>query len=174
MSDPVSAPAEINETSAPPSLRRALVRVILIVAALALLVAGVLWFLNYQSVGKYQQSTNDAYVQADGVTVSPKVSGYVDRVYVAENQMVRAGDPLVLIDARDYRAQADQVEAQIAVARANAAGVQAQIGEQQAAIGRAEADLAAARTDAGFAHGEGRVTSRSPPPARKRASGWSN
>ena len=155
MSDSVSPSADVSDSGAKPSrASRPIVRVILLVVGVAVLVAGVMWFLRYQSYGKYQQSTNDAYIQADAVTVSPKVSGYVDRVFVVDNQMVRAGDPLLQIDPRDYRAQADQVEAQIAVARAGAAGVEAQIGEQQAAIGRAQADLTAARTDAAFAHGE--------------------
>ncbi len=86
-----------------------------------------LWFVRYQSVGKFMQNTDDAYVQADAVTVSPKVSGYVDQVFVADNQQVKAGTPLVRIDSRDYRAQAAQVTAQIDVARANAEGVRAQI-----------------------------------------------
>ncbi|MFT3977292.1 MAG: biotin/lipoyl-binding protein, partial [Sphingomonas bacterium] len=107
----------------PSALKNPRVRIIL-AAVLALVVVGVLaWFVRYESYGKYQQSTNDAYVQADGVTVSPKVSGYVDQVFVEENQAVKAGDPLVRIDSRDYNAQAAQATAQIDVARANAAGV---------------------------------------------------
>lgn len=158
MSDSGSPADATPDDAATPARRSPLanprVRIILLVVLIAALVGGGLWFMRYESFGKYQQSTNDAYVQADAVTVSPKVAGYVDKVFVAENQMVRAGQPLLQIDARDYRAQADQVQAQIAVARANAAGVEAQIREQQAAITRAQADLAAARSDASFARAE--------------------
>ncbi len=138
----------------PSALRNPRVRAILLVALALVVIAGIAWFARYESYGKYQQSTNDAYVQADAVTVSPKVSGYVDKVFVADNQTVKAGEPLLQIDARDYDAQAAQSRAQIDAANANAAGVRAQIGEQQAAIARARADLAAARTDAAFARNE--------------------
>ena len=130
-----------SEPVSPAKKRRA--KIIILVLLAVVVVGGLVWFMRYQSYGKFQQSTTDAYVQADSVTVAPKISGYVDQVLVAENQTVKAGDPLVRIDARDYNAQAKQSEAQIAVAQANARGVEAQIAEQQAAITRARADLAA-------------------------------
>ncbi len=144
-----------EETGAKPSpLKNPRVRIVLFLVLAAAVIGGVLWYVRYQSVGKFMQGTDDAYIQADAVTISPKVSGYVDQVFVAENQQVKAGDPLLRIDARDYRAQAAQVEAQIDVARANAEGVRAQIREQQAAIDKARSDLAAARSDAAFARAE--------------------
>ncbi|MGF7147945.1 membrane fusion protein (multidrug efflux system) [Sphingomonas zeicaulis] len=135
-------------------LKRPVVRIVLLLIVVAILLGGVLWFIRYQSYGKYQESTNDAYLQADGVTVSPKVGGYVEQVLVADNQIVKAGQPLVRIDARDYRAQAAQSQAQIDVARANAAGIEAQIDEQQATIAQARAELSSAQADAAFAAGE--------------------
>lgn len=147
--------AESQEEAAKPSpLKNPRVRIVLLLVLAIAVIGGVLWYVRYQSVGKFMQGTDDAYVQADAVTISPKVSGYVDQVFVADNQQVKAGQPLLRIDARDYRAQAAQVEAQIDVARANAEGVRAQIREQQAAITKASADLAAARSDAAFAHSE--------------------
>jgi len=135
-------------------LKNPRVRIILLLVLAVAVIGGVLWYVRYQSVGKFMQATDDAYIQADAVTIAPKVSGYVDQVFVTDNQAVKAGQPLLRIDARDYRAQAAQVEAQIDVARANAEGVRAQIREQQAAITKAQADLTAARSDAAFAHAE--------------------
>ncbi len=153
--------SESNEAEAaegtpakPSPLKNPRVRIILLLVLAAAVIGGGLWYVRYQSVGKFMQGTDDAYIQADAVTISPKVSGYVDKVFVADNQQVKAGDPLLRIDARDYRAQAAQVEAQIDVARANAEGVRAQIREQQAAIDKARSDLAAARSDAAFANAE--------------------
>ncbi len=134
--------------------RRRTVRLVLSAVAALVMIAGIGWFLHYESVGKYMENTNDAYIQADAVTVSPKVAGYVDRVFVGDNEDVKADQPLLQIDARDYRAQTAQFSAQIDVARANADGVRAQIREQQAAIAQSQADLAAARNDAAFATAE--------------------
>lgn len=127
---------------------------VLAIVALAALVALAVWFFRYETHGKYIESTNDAYIRADQVTVSPKVSGYVEQVYVADNQDVTAGQPLVRIDPRDYRAQAAQFQAQIDVARANAEGIRAQIREQQTAVEQAAAQLALAQSDARFAASE--------------------
>ncbi|WP_374942992.1 HlyD family secretion protein [Sphingomonas sp.] len=129
-------------------------KLILLLLAIAALVIGALWILRYEAHGKYLQSTNDAQVRADMVTVSPRVAGYVAAVLVAENQDVRAGQPLVRIDPRDARAQAEQAEAQIAVAGAQADAVRSQIREQYAAIDQARAQLAAARAKAAYDVGE--------------------
>src|SRR5438067_7237532 len=115
------------------------IKIVLIVVGVLLLIAGVGWFIWHEVVGKYHESTDDAYIQADAVTVSPKVGGYVEAVLVNENQQVRAGQPLVRIDPRDYRAQTEQFEAQIEIAKANADAVRAQIAEQASAVGQARA-----------------------------------
>jgi membrane fusion protein (multidrug efflux system) len=146
--------ADTENAPKPSPLRNPRVRMALLIGLVIAIVGGIGWFARYQVYGKYQQSTNDAYVQAESVTVAPKISGYVDKVFVSENQLVKAGDPLLAIDNRDYRAQAAQSVAQIDVAKANAAGVQAQILEQQAAISKARADLNAARAEAAFAQRE--------------------
>ena len=130
------------------------VRLGLLVGAIAILAAGVWWYLNYQSTGKYMQTTNDAFIQADSVIVAPKIAGYIDRVFVSENQAVRVGQPLVLLDPRDYRAQASQIQAQIEASRATADTVRSQVGEQQAALAQAQAQLNAALSDVNFASQE--------------------
>ncbi|KQM30195.1 multidrug ABC transporter permease [Sphingomonas sp. Leaf10] len=125
-------------------------KVILLLLLVVALVAGIWWYIGYQNHGKYMQETNDATVQADMVTIAPRVSGYVAEVLVRENQDVSAGQPLVRIDPRDARATAAQAEAQIAVAGAQADTARAQIAEQYAAIDQARAQLAAARSKAAY------------------------
>lgn len=144
---------ESTEADSPRSfpLRSRKVRLGLLFGALAVLAAGLWWYLGHQSYGKYQQSTNDAYIQADSVVVAPKVGGYIDRVFVVENQSVRAGQPLALLDPRDYRSQASQIQAQIEASRATADTVRAQVGEQQAVLAQAQAQLNAAQSDVAFA-----------------------
>ncbi|ARU95942.1 HlyD family secretion protein [Tatumella citrea] len=60
---------------------------------------------------RWQVSTDDAYARADIVTLAPKISGYIARVEVGDNQHVTAGQPLVMLEDKDYRARAEQAEA---------------------------------------------------------------
>lgn len=132
------------------------IRVILAsLGAIALFGGGSL-LVHHQLVGKYFEETEDAYLQADAVVVSPKVGGYVEEVLVKDNQEVKAGQALVRIDPRDYRAQAEQFQAQIDIARANADAVRAQIVEQESMVAQARAQLAAAQDNASFAANEAR------------------
>jgi membrane fusion protein (multidrug efflux system) len=135
-------------------LKKPGVRRILFFIVIALAIGLILWIGRYQTHGKYLEDTNDAYIQADAVTVSPKISGYVEQVYVVDNQDVKKGQPLVRIDPRDYNAQSAQFQAQVEVAAANADNVRAMIGEQQAAVAQARAQLATANSNAQFAASE--------------------
>ena len=137
-----------------PPLRRPGVRRSLLIAALILIVILMILFIRYETHGKYIESTNDAYVRADAVTISPKVSGYVEQVFVSDNQDVKAGAPLVRIDPRDYRAQLLQSRAQVGVAAAASENARAMIHEQEGAVDQAAAQLAAAESDAQFAAAE--------------------
>ena len=143
---------EIQDSASAPKRRR--LGLILGTAAVIALIVGAFWFVRHQTYGKYQQSTEDAYLQADSVTVSARVSGYVSEVLVHENQDVKPGQPLLRIEAPDYPAQAAQGQAQINLASANAANAEALIGEQEAAIEQARAMLAATQTKARFAAAE--------------------
>ncbi len=154
MAEEAISPSEPHgqaQTDAAPAPRRRLsgrAKVILIAVALVVLIGSAIWYVQYKAHGQYMQETNDAQVRADMVTVAPRVAGYVAEVFVADNQDVRAGQPLVRIDPRNSRAQAAQAEAQIAVADAQADSARAQVREQYAAIDQARAQLASAREKA--------------------------
>jgi membrane fusion protein (multidrug efflux system) len=149
--------AEIIPPRAPAHARKGLgigARYALVAGLIIAAVVGVLWFIDYQAYGRFVEGTDDAYIRADAVTVSPKISGYVEQVYVTDNQDIRAGQPLVRIDARDYAAQAAQYRAQIDVAQANADNIRAGIREQAATIDQARAQLRASQASARFSAGE--------------------
>ena len=77
----------------------------------ALALAGAGWYgYDWWTVGRFMVSTDNAYVGGDIATISPKVSGYIKKVLVANNQHVKAGDPLVTLDDGDYRIAADQAK----------------------------------------------------------------
>jgi len=134
-----------EEEKKPSPLKNPKVRIGLAVAVLVLLVAGTIWFVHYWRHGRFVQKTNDAYLQADQVAVSSKVPGYVEEVYVVDNQSVEAGAPLVRIDARDTRARAEQAQAQVDQGLASIAQVDAQIAQQRSQVAVADAQLAGAR-----------------------------
>jgi multidrug efflux pump subunit AcrA (membrane-fusion protein) len=62
----------------------------------------------YWTIGRFLVSTDDAYVQAHSVLISPKVSGYISEVPVDDNQAVKAGQVIARIDPRDYDTALDQ------------------------------------------------------------------
>ena len=106
------------------------------------LVAGASYGTYWYAVGRHFESTNDAYLGADSVTIAPKVAGYVTEVAVGDNQRVRAGDVLVRIDPRDYRTALDSATADLENAQATATNIDAQIKEQEATVAQAQAALA--------------------------------
>ena len=147
--DAAAEPAPAPESGAKPQAKLSgRARLILLLIAAAVIAAGVVWYVHRETRGKYFEETNDAQLQADAVTVAPRVAGYVTEVLVADNQDVKAGQPLVRIDARDYTARAAQAQAQIAQAAASVESAQASIAEQQATIAQARAQLAAAQATA--------------------------
>jgi membrane fusion protein (multidrug efflux system) len=127
------------------------VRFWLLIGLAILLVVGAVLGLNWWTHGRFVQSTDDAYLHADQVTVAPKVSGYVDQVYVAENQTVAPGQPLVRIDARSYQAALAQQSAAIDARRADIALSERQLAQQEAAIDQSRAQLAGAQANAAYA-----------------------
>jgi membrane fusion protein, multidrug efflux system len=120
--------------------RRVVVSAIVLVALL-----GGGWFgYNYFTVGRFMVSTDDAYVGGDIATISPKVSGYVEAVEVTANQAVKAGDPMVTLDAGDYRIARDQAQAQIDTQNLTLKRIDAQIAGADAGVAQAEAQKTAA------------------------------
>ena len=95
-----------------------------------------------------RQITDDAYVRSDMTPLSAKIEGYVRRVPVNDFQQVKAGDLLIEIEDDDYRARADQAEAELAGAEAAIENLksrkalqQSQIAEAQDAINATQADV---------------------------------
>jgi membrane fusion protein, multidrug efflux system len=126
----------------------------LLPTVILLAVVGVVALLYWWLVGRFIQSTDDAYLQADSVTVAPKVNGYVTDVYVGDNVTVKAGDPLVRLDSRQYQAALDQAKATVDARQADIERAQAGIKQQQAAIEQAKAQLQVAQVSARHADDE--------------------
>src|SRR5271170_3404678 len=123
--------------------------------ALALGVAGAADFgYGYLTTGRYLESTDDAYVQADSTIVSPKVSGYIAEVLVGDNEPVKAGQLLARIDDRDFKTALDQAHADVAASEAAVRNLDAQIELQQPVIQQQAAEVDAAEANLKFAQEE--------------------
>jgi membrane fusion protein, multidrug efflux system len=120
-------------------------RALLGAAVVAALAAGIEYGLYYWNTGRFLVSTDDAYVQADSVIVSPKISGYISQVLVRDNQAVRAGQVLARIDDRDYRTALEQTRADVEAAQADIADLDQAIAEQTLAVEQARAVVVADR-----------------------------
>jgi membrane fusion protein (multidrug efflux system) len=73
-------------------------------------------------------STDDAQVDSHISSVSPRISGYIDKILVDDNQTVAAGELLAQIDPRDYQAEVDQATAALEVATAQARSALVSVG----------------------------------------------
>src|SRR5215467_2475934 len=115
------------KTEAPPrrAVKKPKRRRLGLIALLVLLPLLVGAYFLWRYLGSYE-STDDAQVDGHIHEISARINGYVSQVLVVDQQTVKAGDPLVIIDPRDY---------QVAVARA------------QANVADAEASLKSSRTN---------------------------
>lgn len=120
---------------------------------LAILVVGGGWF----GISKYRHSlhheeTDDAQVGADISPVIPRISGYVAEIKVDDNQWVKKGDTLLVLDNRDFIIKLEQAEAALATsesnlesARATTNASRANIATSAASIGTIDAQIEAAK-----------------------------
>ena len=125
------------------TIMRRLLKVSVLVS-LAVLLGAIAWLWGWQwlTIGRFEETTDNAYVRADITSVAPKVAGYVVEVLVSDNATVEAGDILFRIDNRDYKARLAQAEANINLARAALVNLDAEKRLQKAVIAQAEAQLA--------------------------------
>jgi membrane fusion protein (multidrug efflux system) len=115
--DQKGVPAEPPQTAADAKPRRQLLAslrryrrpLLLVVLPLITLVAGLTFYL---SGGRYV-TTDDAYVGAQKVLITPEVSGKIDSVTVKEGQRVKQGDPLFEIDPVPFRLAVQQAQAKL-------------------------------------------------------------
>ena len=127
-------------------------RRILLGSAAAIVVAGAAGFGGYwYKTGRFLESTDDAYVQADFTTIAPKVSGYIADVKVEDNQAVKAGQVLAVIDDRDFRTALAQAQADVASAKAEVGNIAAQLEQQQSVIQQAQAAILSDQAGVKFA-----------------------
>jgi membrane fusion protein (multidrug efflux system) len=107
--------------------------------------------LQYWRTGRFMVATDDAYVQADSTLIAPRVSGTISQVLVTDNQPVKAGEVLAIIDDRDYQTALRQAVADRQTAEAEIRSIDAQLVLQDSAIEQANQQVAAAQAAWQFA-----------------------
>jgi membrane fusion protein (multidrug efflux system) len=158
---PAESPAaqETQSAQPPPAVRaseylreRPHTRYFLIAVVLVLLVGG---FFAWRYFSSYE-STDDAEVDGHVMPVSARISGYVAKVNVNDNQPVQAGSTMIEVDPRDYQVAVDQARAAVADARSNAQSLNinvpvasvntsSQTSSSEADVANAEAGISAAQ-----------------------------
>jgi len=121
---------------------RAVVFGIMSIVLLGLIVFAVRkwWF------GRNHVSTDNAQVDGHIVPILPKVGGYVLEVRAEENRSVKAGDTLVVLDDRDFRARLAQTDADLAALLATV-NSRTRVGAAEAAVAQAQGNALKARSD---------------------------
>ncbi|MES1219447.1 MAG: biotin/lipoyl-binding protein, partial [Bacteroidota bacterium] len=125
--------------------------VFIIILAVLVIGGGAFGFTKYQH-GLHHEDTDDAQVSADISLVIPRVSGYVTDVKVHDNQIVKKGDTLVVLDNRDYQIKLEEAQAALLTAQSNlnsakaaTNAAKANIATSQASIGTLDAQIEAAK-----------------------------
>jgi membrane fusion protein (multidrug efflux system) len=166
---PAGGGEELEETASSPRARTGAKRLLFGAAGFALVVAAVVG-VGYWLHSRQFESTDDAFIEGHATQVSPKVTGYVQRIHIDDNQLVKAGDLLVEIDPRDYEAKLAQARASLsaAVARSKAAGASLALtrvtggaGVEQASAGVEAAQSGISQARAAASAAEGRVSQTS-------------
>lgn len=126
--------------------------IILGIVAIVMVIVALVWWL----LTRNEETTDDAFTDGNTVTVAPKTAGYVTELRVTDNQRVKRGDLLVVIDPRDNAAQRDRANAELGLAVAQLHQAQAQLAlakvqypaqrnEARAQVLKAQADVANAQ-----------------------------
>ncbi|MFD2252302.1 membrane fusion protein (multidrug efflux system) [Pseudochelatococcus lubricantis] len=143
-----AVPDEVPDAAAVAPVKRRPRRRLVIAGVLVALLAGGAWYgREWWQVGRFQVSTDDAYVGADTSVLAAKVGGHVVSVDVTSNQWVKAGDVLVRIDDGDYGLALRAAQDKIATQEAALGRFDEQIRAGQTNVDQAKAQLAAAKAE---------------------------
>ena len=109
-----------------------------IILGLLVIVGG--WFgISKYTYAQHHEDTDDAQITANISPVIPRVSGYVKEVRVTDNQVVKKGDTLLILDDRDLQVRLDQAEAALETAKSNLTSAQASSSAAKSGISTSKA-----------------------------------
>jgi membrane fusion protein (multidrug efflux system) len=110
------------------------------------------WYAqDWWRVGRFIESTDDAYIGGNVTPLAPHIDAFVEKVLVGDNERVHAGQVLIQLDRRDYQTALDHAEAALQAKLASAESLRAQYALQQSVIRQQDAEVAAKKAQASFA-----------------------
>ena len=127
----------------PPLWKRPLVVALALLVVLVLIIVAIVFWRH----SKHHESTDDAFVDGQTSQVAAQVAGRVVKLYVVDNQVVKAGDPLIDIDSRDNDQRVAQSRAQLANAEGQVEEGTAQVSVKRAAALQADAAARQSESD---------------------------
>ena len=136
--------AKPDDPKKTPIYKRPLAVLIAIVVILALVIAAFLFWRH----SRKHESTDDAFIDGQASRIAAQAPGRVTRLYITDNEEVKAGQPLLEIDASDIQARVDQARAQVATAESQIAQAEAQVDVARANANQSEASVRQAEADA--------------------------
>jgi membrane fusion protein (multidrug efflux system) len=128
--------------SSPMKRRLSIFLLVIILAALGFLAH---WFW----IARFLESTDNAYVQGEITRVSSQLSARIDKVLVQDNQTVKQGDLLVVLEAEDFRIAVERARSSLATREAELAQARSKLAQQASMIAASEADVAAGEANLG-------------------------
>ncbi|SRR5579885_536899 len=123
--------------------RRWLLRGLVVVVV----VVGIVWALYHFLVGRWYESTDDAYVNGNVVQITPQVPGTVVSIGADDNDFVREGQPLLKLDPSNAQVALDAAEADLAATVRKVRGLYSGVNSSQAEVAVRQAAVAQARAD---------------------------
>ena len=111
---------------------------VFLIILIALVVGGVWFGITKVQHAKYHSETDDAQVEANISPIIPRVSGFIKEVRVTDNQIVKKGDTLLILDDRDMRIKLAQAEAALATAGSNLLSAKAATAAAHSNIGTSQ------------------------------------
>ncbi|TPM27019.1 HlyD family secretion protein [Mesorhizobium sp. B2-3-4] len=141
------AQASVVQVATPARKRR---KPLVMLAALVAVGAAGWYGVQWWQAGRFLVSTDDAYVGGNVTPLAPRVAGHIDAILVEDNQHVAAGQLVIRIDDRPFKAALDRAQATVQQQQSALDNLGAQVALQNSLIEQAQADLDARNVAAVF------------------------
>jgi membrane fusion protein, multidrug efflux system len=113
--------------------------------AVLLVLVGLGLFGHWLLVGRFHESTDNAYVQGEITRVSSQLGARIERVLVADNQHVEKGQLLLTLEAADFQLALERARAALATREAELIQAQSRLAQQSSLIAASQADVGASQ-----------------------------